>query len=178
MPVNVAGSRITFRVSASLGTPKTAPAPSRTEKATRLRLQLVSSACTTAEWANSVPASRTRSANAAPSGAAAHRPVTCPAQVLEEVQQGANLVEGQAHDIDEKGNLQDEFDAEFTAAQEPGNFAIPVVGAAMDVVSDQHRAAIFQSPHGRTCERRQSLGSTPSGKTSSLTRLGDFVRRC
>src|SRR5215471_10521332 len=45
-------------------------------------------------------------------------------QVLEEVQQGADLVEGQTDDIDEKGDLQDEFDAEFTAAQDPGNSSI------------------------------------------------------
>lgn len=98
-------------------------------------------------------------------------------QILEEVQQGADLVEGQTDDIDEKGHLQDEFDAEFTAAQDPGNPSIAVIGAAMDVVSDQHRSAIFQSPHGTDVRCSAVAWVNAFGENVFVpARLGDFCR--
>ena len=53
----------------------------------------------------------------------------------------------QADDIDQVGDLDDDFQTEFATPQHAGDFAILVVGATIDVVSDEYRAAVFQAPH-------------------------------
>ena len=72
-------------------------------------------------------------------------------QILQELQQQTDFVEGQADDINEVGDLDDDLHAEFTAAEHAGNLAIVVLGAAIDLVSDQDGPALFQTPHRPAC---------------------------
>ena len=68
-------------------------------------------------------------------------------QVLEELQHQTDFVERQADDIDQIGDRDDDLQAELAAAQHAGNLAVLVLGAAIDFVGDQHRSAVFQTPH-------------------------------
>jgi len=177
MPVNVADRESPSGCRHPWARRKTAPAPSRTEKPTRCGDSNSSRRhAPPPNGPTAYTASRTRSANAAPSGAAAHRPVTCQAQVLEEVQQGANLVEGQAHDIDEKGNLQDEFDAEFTAAQEPGNFAYRLLGPRWTCKRSAPCGHFPVATRGGRARGGSRWVNAFGKNVFVLTRLGDFVR--
>src|SRR5208282_6056176 len=67
-------------------------------------------------------------------------------QVLEKVEYETNFVEGQADDIDQIGDGNDDLHAEFAAAQYAGDLAVAVVWTAIDVVSDQHGATMLQPP--------------------------------
>src|SRR5258708_4381385 len=69
-------------------------------------------------------------------------------EILEKVQQRANFVKGQADDIDQMGDLGDDLQPE-PAAAEPARIR-PVFGAgpaAINLVSDPHRAAFDQPPY-------------------------------
>ena len=68
-------------------------------------------------------------------------------QMLQELQTETNLVKGQAHDINEVSDLEHDLHTEFAAAEHAGNLAVLVVGTAKDVVGDQDRPALFETPH-------------------------------
>jgi hypothetical protein len=78
------------------------------------------------------------------------------AQVLEKVEERTGFVKRQAHNIDQIGELRDYLQAELAAAKHAGDFAILVVRASIDLVSDQRRSAVFQPPHRPSV--RQSTG--------------------
>src|SRR5260221_8681791 len=50
--------------------------------------------------------------------------------------------------MDEMGNLDDDLQAEFATAKHSGNFAVLILGPAIDFIGDQDRATILQPPHG------------------------------
>src|SRR5258708_21797792 len=63
-------------------------------------------------------------------------------QVLEEVEDETNFVEGQAHDIDLIGDRNDDLHAEFAAAQHVVYLAVLVVRSSIALVNYQLTAAI------------------------------------
>jgi hypothetical protein len=89
---------------------------------------------------------------------------------LQKLQSEANFVEGQADDINEVSDLQNDLHAEFTAAEHAGDLAIVVAWTAIDLVSDQDGPAPSETPHGPgvrqfTIFLRYAFG---------ITRLSDF----
>ncbi len=52
-------------------------------------------------------------------------------EILEEVEDEANFVEGKADDINEVGDCQHDFEAEFATPQDAGDFAVAVVGTSL-----------------------------------------------
>ena len=68
-------------------------------------------------------------------------------QVLEEKQQLADLVEGQADVVHQKSDLRDNLQAKLAAAKHARNFPILLVGAAINLVGNQRGLAVFQAPH-------------------------------
>src|SRR3954447_4415364 len=98
------------------------------------------------------------------------------AEVLEEVEEMTDFVERQADDINQVGDLGDDLQAVLAPAQDAGDLAIPVAGATIDLVRDQHRSTAFQAPHRpnmrqATGVRRHTLGKNGLGSLS----LRDFV---
>src|ERR1700733_14307764 len=67
-------------------------------------------------------------------------------QVLEEAEEFTDFPEGQTDGVNQMGNGQENFDAEFTAAENSKNFTVLIVGPAVDFVSDEDRLAVFNSP--------------------------------
>ena len=98
------------------------------------------------------------------------------AQVLEEIEELTDFVERQADDIHQIGDLGDDLQAVLAAAQHAGDLAVAVAGTAIDLVRDQDRSTVFQSPHRpnmrqATRVRRDTLGKNGFGSLS----LRDFV---
>src|SRR3954462_9094709 len=98
------------------------------------------------------------------------------AEVLEEIEEMTDLVERQADDIHQVGDLGDDLQPVLAPAQDAGDLAIPVAGATIDLVRDQHRSTAFQAPHRpnmrqATGVRRHTLGKNGLGSLS----LRDFV---
>ena len=88
----------------------------------------------------------------------------------------ADFVEGEADDINEVGDRQHDFEAEFAATEDAGDFAVAVVGSAIDVVGDQHGAAAFQPPHGpRVRQLTLVLGQAVGNDVDLAFRVRDFV---
>src|SRR4051794_13988792 len=87
-----------------------------------------------------------------------------------------DFVERQADEIHQVGDLGDDLQTVLAPAQDTGDLAVPVAGAAIDLVRDEHRSAVFQTPHRpdmrqATRVRRDTLGNDGLGSL----RLRDFV---
>ena len=66
------------------------------------------------------------------------------------MQELANLVEREADDVNQMGNLDDNLQAELAAAQYAGNLTIFPRRIPVDLISDQHGPVVFQPPHRPT----------------------------
>src|SRR5450432_2974897 len=98
------------------------------------------------------------------------------AEVLEEIEEITDFVERQADDINQVGNLGDDLQTVLAPAQDAGDLAVLVAGATIDLVRDQHRSTVFQTPHRPnmrqpTRVRRHIRGKNGLGSLS----LRDFV---
>src|SRR4051812_30724635 len=98
------------------------------------------------------------------------------AEVLEEIEEMTDLVERQADDIHQVGDLGDDLQTVLAPAQDAGDLTVPVAGATIDLVRDQHRSTVFQAPHRpnmrqATGVRRDTLGKDGLGSL----RLRDLV---
>src|SRR5271156_4712061 len=91
-------------------------------------------------------------------------------QVLQKLQSEAHFVEGQADDINEVSDLQNDLHAEFAAAEHAGDLAITVAWTAIDLVSDQDGPAFFETPNGPSVRELAIL----LGHAFGITRLGKF----
>src|SRR5579859_6739470 len=98
--------------------------------------------------------------------------------MLEEIEEHTNLVKRQADDVDQIGDLHHDFQAEFAAAKHAGDLAILAVRTAIDLVSDQHGAALFQPPD-RADMGQLALALVDAVGENRLSPLGpfDLVRR-
>src|SRR5271156_6293848 len=93
------------------------------------------------------------------------------AQSLEEVEEQTGFVKRQAHDIDQKGEFRDDLQAELATAKHAGDFAILIVRASIDLVSDQRRSAVFQPPHRPSVRQFTGIRCDTFGK-NGLSSLG------
>src|SRR3954454_21544034 len=90
------------------------------------------------------------------------------AEVLEEIEEMTDFVERQADDINQVSDLGDDLQAVLATAQYAGDLAVPVAGATIDLVRDEHRSTVFQAPHRpnmrqATGARRDTLGKDGLG---------------
>src|SRR3954469_24466342 len=67
-------------------------------------------------------------------------------QVLEEVEELTDFVEREADDVNQVGDLGDDLQAVLAPAQDAGDLAVPIAGATIDLVRDEHRSTVFQPP--------------------------------
>src|SRR5580704_18142942 len=97
-------------------------------------------------------------------------------QVGKEVEQQNCLVEGQADDIDLKGDGDDDFQGELAAPQDTGDLAIAVVRATKNAVGNQNGLPLFQTPD-RPGVRQPTVARVNSVGIDVLEalRLGDLV---
>src|SRR4051812_39540532 len=98
------------------------------------------------------------------------------AEVLEEIEEMTDFVERQADDINQVSDLGDDLQAVLATAQYAGDLAVPVAGATIDLVRDEHRSTVYQAPHRpdmrqATGVRRDTLGENGRGSLSPR----DFV---
>jgi hypothetical protein len=87
-------------------------------------------------------------------------------QLLKELQQQTDFSKGQANDVHQMSDLRNDLQAEFAASQNARDDAIALVGATIDLVSNQHGAALFQAPDRPHVGQAAALGRDPFGKHS------------
>src|SRR3954471_15981729 len=68
------------------------------------------------------------------------------AEALEEIEEMTDLVERQADDVNQVSDLGDDLQAVLAPAQDAGDPAVPIAGATIDLVRDEHRSTVFQPP--------------------------------
>ena len=68
-------------------------------------------------------------------------------QLTEEAQHGAGLVEGNADDVHEEGQHDQDFNAILAARRDAGDAWLLAAGLGEDTVADAHGPAVFQAPH-------------------------------
>ncbi len=98
-------------------------------------------------------------------------------KILQELQHLTNFVKGQADDINEVSNLDDDLQTEFTSAQDAWDDAVLIVGAAIDFVGDDEGSSVFQAPYGPSMRKTavrfgHAIGKTLLGAFGQLEFVG------
>src|ERR1700722_11592389 len=89
-------------------------------------------------------------------------------QVLEETEEFTDFPEGQTDGVNQMGNGQENFNAEFAAAENPRNFAVSIVWSSVDFVGDEDCLTGFNPPDRPDMGQVAQVGSDAPGKTFSV----------
>ena len=85
-------------------------------------------------------------------------------QVLEETEEFTDFPEGQTDGVNQMGNGQENFNAEFAAAENPRNFAVSIVWSAVDFVGDEDCLTGFNPPDRPDMGQVAQVGSDAPGE--------------
>src|SRR5271168_4367715 len=67
-------------------------------------------------------------------------------QILEEVEERTDFLEGQTNGVEQMGDGEENLDAEFAATENSRNFAVLTVGSTIDFVGDEDCSSLEQPP--------------------------------